>query len=174
MLRVLGDIVSMRTKAVSLLIGLLFSVCAAAEEEASASETDDVFDEITVLGVRELGALRAEVTRAEDRAYTLFNELNDDDGYDVICKKETRIGSQIPQRVCQMRIVREARSEAAEDWYEDGHTARPKLVMSKHNEIFRQKLARLANENPELLEALRERLALQRKFEKAREQKFDR
>ena len=163
----------MPTKAIFLLFGFLFSCCVVAEEEATRDEVADVFDEVTVLGVRELGALRAEVTRAEDRAYTLFNELNDDDRYDVICKKETRLGSQIPRRICQMRIVREAMSDVAEDWYEDGHKSRPNLVMSKHNEIFREKLTKLANENPELLEALKERLALKRKFETAREEKFD-
>ncbi|MDH3552841.1 MAG: hypothetical protein OER22_09530 [Gammaproteobacteria bacterium] len=64
--------------------------------DSEAEELDAAIDEITVVGARQLGAMRAKVELAEDQVFALFNDLNDDDGYDIICKKETRIGSQLP------------------------------------------------------------------------------
>ena len=77
---------------------VLLLPCAQAQESADA-DVDETIDEITVMGARSLAMMRAEVIEAEDVIYDLFNELNDDDGYDIICKKETQLGSQIPKRV---------------------------------------------------------------------------
>ena len=45
--------------------------------------------------------------------------------------------------------------------------------MNKHNKILREKMAALANEHPELLAALKNRLEVSRKFERERAKKFD-
>lgn len=138
------------------------------------NETDEqLIDEVTVLGVRDLAALRIEVIRAEDIIYDLYNELNDDDSYDIVCKNETRIGSQIPQRVCQARLFREAVAEATEDVVEGEILSGAAVIEAKHNEVLRQKMAALANQHPELLEALKKRLALSKKLEQERAKKFD-
>ena len=75
----------------------VFAATAMAQETANsdqpiAAETpiapdEEIIDEITVMGARELASLRAELIRADDAVYDLYNNLNDDDAYDVICKK---------------------------------------------------------------------------------------
>ncbi len=77
---------------------------------AIADETSESIDEITVLGVRDLGALRAEITRAEDEVYDVYNDLNDNDDYDIICKLRAPIGSQIKQREYEKTRQRESRA----------------------------------------------------------------
>ncbi len=130
-----------------------------------AQEADEEIDEITVHGARSLGSMRAEIAQAEQVVYDVYNELNDDDGYDIICKKETRIGSQIPRRVCLARMYRESLSEATVDNDLGGVWLGSTLTSSKHQKILEGKMRDLAQQNPELLLALKERLILVRKFE---------
>jgi hypothetical protein len=66
--------VDLRTT-IFLCIASLLSTAAAADDAASDNE---IVDEITVMGVRDLGDLRGELTRAETEVYDLYNELNDD------------------------------------------------------------------------------------------------
>ena len=57
----------------------------------------------------EHGATPAELgyfALAQDRMFGLFNELNDDDRYDIECTVETVTGSLISQRVCQPEFLR--------------------------------------------------------------------
>ena len=145
----------------------------ATEELVEGQPNEQIIDEVTVLGVRELADLRVEVIRAEDVVYDLYNELNDDDGYDIICKKETRIGSQIPKRVCQARLFRNAVAEAARDVAEGELMGGVKMNEAKHNAILREKMAALATKHPELLAALRKRLEVSKKFEQEWSKKFD-
>jgi len=160
-----------------LLVVASAAVAIAQESLANESTVDEpseqIIDEVTVLGVRDLAALRTEVIRAEDVVYDIYNELNDGDGYDIICKKETRIGSQIPRRVCQTRMFRDAVSEAAEDIVDGEPLGGPMVNNAKHGGILREKMAALANEHPELLVALKRRLELRKKFEQERAKKFD-
>ena len=161
----------------------LLGVSAAAQEKAGEISTepsvagiqpdDEIIDEVTVLGVRELADLRAEVVLAEDAVYVLFNDLNDDDRYDIVCKKETRIGSQIPKRICQARLYRDAVAAEAEAVTDGEIMPGMKVNSTKHNAILREKMAALANEHPELLAALKKRLELSRKFERERAKRFD-
>lgn len=142
--------------------------------EINVEAVEDVdFDEITVMGARSLGSLRAKVVQAEDAVFDLYNVLNDDDAYDIICKKEAPIGSQLPRRVCRSRVYRDAAAEAAEEMQIDGVLMRPAVNEARHSQILREKMRTLANENPELMAALRERLALKKKFEAERAKKFD-
>jgi len=163
-----------------LLIALLASATAEEVVEARNDEQSteiqpdaEIIDEVTVLGVRELADLRAEVVEAEDAVYAVFNDLNDDDRYDIICKKETRIGSQIPKRVCQARLYRDAVAAEAEGVVDGEIMPGMKVNSAKHNAILREKMAALANKHPDLLAALKNRLELSEKFERERAKKFD-
>ena len=162
------------------ILGLSSVAAQEAVAEESVSEKlpevlpdEQIIDEVTVLGVRELADLRAEVVAAEDVVFDLFNDLNTDDRYDIICKKETRIGSQIPKRVCQARLFRDAVAEVAEGTVDGEIMPGIHVNMKKHNAILREKMAALANEHPELLVALKNRLEVSKKFERERAKKFD-
>jgi hypothetical protein len=142
-----------------------------AQEETS--NVDDTIDEITVMGARSLALMRAEVAEAEQAVYDMFNELNDDDDYDIICKKETRIGSQIPRRVCLVRMYRERLAELTVDETQDSLLIVGTMTNSrKHQEILIEKMRALAKEHPELLDALRERYRLEAEFDAAREERY--
>jgi hypothetical protein len=73
--------------------------------EAPAGE---VPEEIVVMGHKPLRQLRVQIELAQDRMFGLFNELNDDDRYDILCREEKRIGTLISQRVCRPEFLRAA------------------------------------------------------------------
>lgn len=145
----------------------------AGENVGGAQPQPESIDEVTVMGARSLANLRFEIERAEDNIYAIFNSLNDDDRYDVICKKETRIGSHIPHRVCLARLFRDAMSEDAEDDVLVGIHSRKMPGAEKHMKKLKEKMLALAAKHPELLAALNERHKLSKKFEHERAKKYD-
>lgn len=165
----------MRTLMTAVIAAICFSEAGVAQDQELDNDDEAVedIDEITVMGARSLGSLRAAVVQAEDEVYDLYNLLNDDDAYDIICKKEAPIGSQIPRRICQARLYRDAVAEVAEEMQTDGVLTRPAVNEATHNRLLREKMRTLANENPDLMAALRKRLALKKRFEAERAKKFD-
>lgn len=140
----------------------------------------DMIDEITVLGEQSLGSIRHDIVRAEDHIYEIFNALNADDDYDTTCKREIRIGSQIPYHVCKSRMFRDAASESARDFAEaaDGTSGglafgTPVMDEQRHSKILREKMRELAADNPQLVEALKIRLELQKAYNVERKKRFD-
>jgi hypothetical protein len=161
----------LRKLVLSLLIPTLLP-CAFAQEPAG-EDVDETIDEITVMGARSLAMMRAEVIKAEDAIYELFNELNDDDGYDIICKKETRIGSQIPQRVCLARMYRDEVAMATVDQEGPAMPVGNMTRSSRNQAILIDKMRALANEHPELLDALKKRYALDQRYKEQRDRRYE-
>lgn len=151
---------------------MLATALLAMGEDAVPDKNKKRIDEITVMGARELGALRTELVRAENEVYALYNELNDDDDYDIICKMEAPIGSQIKRRVCHARLYRETMAELVDD------EELPTIILGKivdqekHSRILIEKMRAIAKENPQLLDALRKRLEAERRLELERSRRF--
>ena len=158
------------TKAGLLILVMLLPYAAA--QEAENGEVDETIDEITVMGARSLAMMRAEVIKAEDAIYEVFNELNDDDGYDIICKKETRIGSQIPERVCLARMYRDEVAMATVDQEGPALPVGNMTRASQQQAILIDKMRVLAAEHPELLDALKKRYALDQRYKEERDKRY--
>jgi hypothetical protein len=60
--------------------------------------------------------LRAETQRIEEEFYRVFNILNDDDDYDIICHSYTPTGSNRSRRACEPQFMIDQRSENASDY----------------------------------------------------------
>lgn len=60
--------------------------------------------------------LRAEIEKIQDEFYKVFNTLNEDDAFDVVCQKFTPTGSNIPRTGCEPRFVSKRRGDNANDY----------------------------------------------------------
>jgi len=57
--------------------------------------------------------LRKEIVRTEDAFFALYNKVNTDRQYDMVCRKEAETGSTFLKRVCKPRYLEEVQSAAA-------------------------------------------------------------
>ncbi|MEM7279495.1 MAG: hypothetical protein AAF385_15385 [Pseudomonadota bacterium] len=119
-------------------------------------------DEVTVTEKKSVRQLRIALKRADDRVFALYNDLNTDDSLDIICKKETRIESQIKYRVCKTAYHREMESESAQDLLGEGGLGLPSNAPGGHYSNVRSNMKKLMSENPELLRAVYQRSILRK------------
>ena len=145
------------------------------QSRAGASREDNAnrnLEEIIVTAPRSLSSLRAEIDQVQDRAFALFNELNIDNDYDIVCRRETPLGSHIPQRVCRSRYVDRLEAEAGQEFFFGGEFIDPTADIMYHEDIMKQKLASLAQEHPDFHKALEEFYQLKTAYEEERRERF--
>ena len=153
---------------IGILLGLPLYVSAQdtptdAENEVAAGS----IEEVRVSGTRDLSEMRQELVEAEDNIYRVYNELNLDDDYDIICTRETRITSHFSQRVCKARLFREAAAESAKEYKDNDETLPIKLDHEYHGKILSQKMRNLAAANLQLRAALKKHRDLQQEYDAA-------
>ena len=145
------------------------------QTQAAGSVEDDRYDdleEVVVTAPRTLSAMRAEIDAVQNRAFALFNELNVDNDYDIVCRRETPTGSHIPVRVCRPRYVDRLEAEATQDFLAGDGFFDPGGDIMYHEDILKQKLARMVEEHPEFHAALEEYYRLQSAYEDERRERF--
>lgn len=149
-----------------------------AETAAQAGVTQnelDVDEEIVVIGDPSLRALREELRAAEDHVHDLFNALNDDDQFDIHCHSETRTGTKISRRVCKPNYVDAATDVQARAYLSflrgdaAGASLPSQATIQYKNDILREKLTTLVNENAELREAVMHHAELSSAFDSTRQ-----
>lgn len=157
-LRAPADII--RTRSARLLPVVLccfvHAALAPAQDVDAEPETWEPMEEIVVYGDRSLIALRKQVYRAEENFFDLFNELNDEDEFDVQCFYFAPTGTRIRRHTCRANFVVAAEAEEIIN-FRDG----PKVAVApaigvipqKRKEMAKKMLA-LLQERPELVEAL--------------------
>ncbi len=97
----------------SLLLGLM--MFSPQEAESVLPGGEEPVDEVTVYAEESITFLRRKLRTVDEQFFSRYNELNTNDDFDMVCKRETRLGSQIPRQVCRSKLDRARTSEAAED-----------------------------------------------------------
>jgi hypothetical protein len=85
---------------------------------ASSTEKLSQLDQIDVYADRTLSQLRRDLVEAEDRFYAEYNELNDNDEFDVNCQRDPRTGSRLVLRICRAAYQEEAIRESSREGLE--------------------------------------------------------
>ena len=153
---------------------LTLALIAAGAAQAAAinvvAETTDL-PEVKVEGKR-LSQLRQDMVKAEDRFFAAFNELNQDDEFDIHCATQAPLGTHIQRRVCKVRFYEKAQEEEARAFL-TGDVAPPaELVAVERSAEYRQKALAVINAHPELRRMIREREALEKKYDTTRKARF--
>lgn len=66
-------------------------------------------------GEKSIGELRKEAETAEKELFSIFNDINSNDDYDVRCKKEKTLGSRRKVQVCTPKFQRRIESTMSAD-----------------------------------------------------------
>lgn len=166
------------------------------DEGVSQNDERDsvVLDEITVVGEQSLISIRYRIERAEDNLYSMFNELNSSDDFDIVCRNIRITNSHIPQRRCEPVFFSELRknsaqftqSELRQAWSEDGidiavmeramdfiePESRLREQAATSFEALQEEMLRIALENPQYLQSLEQLGQLKAFLEEARQKRF--
>ena len=141
------------------------------EVEPDASEQSNVLpEEITVTGQKLFIVLKQQIEEAEDLMYGLFNEMNEDDRYDIHCTWEAPLGTRIPQRVCRPEFVANADEAVAKNFLAERMgftTTNPPPVQAEmgfHYPVLEEKLREALVESPEFAEAVLRHHELRQEF----------
>ncbi len=152
-----------------MITGLLLGVALLAQQaEPDALPSDgqapEPVEEITVHADDTITALRHRLRAVDEQFFARYNELNSNDDFDMICKRETRIGSQIPRRVCLSRLHRAMISESSTDVAEDMADGTDNAIVDespswnrKHYREVRADIGRVLKEDEQLRGIVRDR-----------------
>ncbi|MEO8308469.1 MAG: hypothetical protein ABI616_10585 [Pseudomonadota bacterium] len=131
--------------------------------------------------------LQAEMVKVESEYFALYNQLNTEHQYDMVCQKTRPTGSRFDTRVCQPRYLLTAKEDAASQRMQSavsggqsagsannsgadvGHAVAgtaPVVQLSKE-QAFRTNMLSVLNSSPELQALGDKRDALQARYEAA-------
>lgn len=176
--------VRLRIRALCLAASL--ACCAAAAGQGQPAETAaNQLDEVEVVA-KKLSALREEAVAAEDRFFRRFNELNDDDRFDVHCQLRARTGTRHETRECNTELFGQAASDYSSNILAgvsansagggglSAHATRTaELVMMEKKAAYRKAVMTAFARNPELVELAREREAAWNRYENERRKRIE-
>ena len=128
--------------------------------------------EMVISGQKTLSTLRFEIEQAEDRFLEIYNDLNENDMYDIHCRMETRPNTRIKFRTCIPNYFYEARAEEARSML-TGIPSPPALqVAGYHAPLMEENMKNIVIQNQALLESIEEYVLLKEEYQEFREEYF--
>lgn len=152
----------MKIKMAFLTVFVFFSTHSMAAQPSAANS------ESSATGQRLFVTLRAQINTAEDKVYSLYNELNSDDEFDIQCRMVAELGSKLKKKECNPNFLYEATANTAAEFFGTSRAAEAATgisgfssssnsvssVLHTKNPILKENLLNLARENPELGQAI--------------------
>ena len=151
-------------------LGTVLVSASLASQTQSANSEQPV--EMVISGQRTLRALRFEIEEAEDRFLEIYNDLNDNDLYDIQCRMETRPNTRIKYRTCIPKYYYDARAEEARAMLTGIPAPAAIQVAGYHGPLMEENMKAIVIENRELLESIEEYVLLKEEYEEFREDYF--
>lgn len=152
-------------------ISFFFLMLAALSMAGLLFAAERPIEEVQVIGQRTIKALQLKINEAEEKMYQRFNELNDDDIFDITCTMETVPNSDIKHRQCMPNYIRSANKEEVNNTYNmfSGGAymtwATPmQSVVANYAPQLEDQLVKVLNEDNEFYEAVLEHHELREQY----------
>jgi hypothetical protein len=150
------------------LFALLFGLLSISSGIAAGAKQDDKLDEIDIVGKRPgLMGMRIEIMQLESKIFDEFNKLNTNRRFDMVCDGPGYRGD------CRPRMIRKWKHEKFVAELEGFSTDSIDRRMFEESVEFNQFALKFINSNPSLLKLVRAREAAERRYRKARNEKWD-
>ena len=128
------------------------------------AKSDEQVEEIIVQGSR-LWQMHKAITDADDRFFARYNEINKKHDFDVHCGMEAPLGTKLKQRICRPTFQEKAEEQWARSLLDGTAANPPEVVRVAREDEYRKNLLDVVRGNPELMKLLRQRDALEKKYE---------
>ncbi|MEJ0040453.1 MAG: hypothetical protein WDO68_31265 [Gammaproteobacteria bacterium] len=117
--------------------------------------------------------LRQQIAKVEAEYFALYNKLNTDRQYDMLCKMDRATGTTLAKRVCQPRYVETAQRANASERVQTATHAGPGVdatnpsaaASSSRDDAFRKNMLEVLRQSPELQALGEKRDALQARLD---------
>jgi hypothetical protein len=180
------------------LAGILISILlafspAAFSQSAGTDETAPgapaTMEEIIVYGDKSLSQLRRELHKASEAFFDVYNDLNSNDDFDILCDYQTKLGQRRREHICTPKFSLKAEARESTAWLLSGiqlqrstgpdagfntgmgfRTPTARRVVEKEKLMF-QEMSELLAQRPELREALVEVARAKNGYESERQRR---
>jgi hypothetical protein len=136
----------------------------------SANQAADIPE--VVVESKRLSTMRKEIIQTENKFFALFNQLNTDDDFDVHCNMEATTGTHLQKRLCLVQFYQDAQAEWTRAQLTGDYAPPPDLVALERGPEYKKRALQVINAHPELRRLVKERDALERKFNATRKQRL--
>lgn len=138
---------------------------------AVADEELQELEEVEVTGTR-LWKMRQQMVELEDQFNELFNELNENDDFDVTCRMEAPLGTRLKKRNCKVAFMEEAEAEQAQAFVRGEFAQDPQLIAFQRQDEFRAASLKVINGDARLRRLIEQRIKLEKTYEAERKRRF--
>ena len=151
------------------------SVCVALFAQDSETSTqpsvDGQIEEITVTASATFSQLESRLEYAKLAVFNSYNDLNQDDYYDIECSFVARNGSHIVDRVCQPAFIAILEADAYQEELQgfDNSALLQQDIISE-SIAMEANMVELAEKNPEFLAETKEYLELSAEYERLKDE----
>lgn len=106
---------------------------------------------------KQIGTLRNKILEAQDNIIDLFNELNDDDEFDIICRRAAYTGTRMSKTRCSPNYYGDALANEAQSLVRNlqgtsGLVPFANTIVVKKNKILKSKMIDLVSTNSDFRE----------------------
>lgn len=112
---------------------------------ALAMPQNDDMEVIEVKGQRSIFFLEKSIEKSRVAFYDLFNSVNENKKFDIICRLEKPLGSNIAERVCEPRYFKELRAQLIQERAVSGTKINMSLIPSDDDVLAASKKDREAS-----------------------------
>lgn len=149
-------------------------IASAQDEAAQPRYAPEVrVEQIIVTAQQSFQSLRAQIDLAEVRLYSVYNELNEINEFDVDCRRSDWAGTHITEQICWPQFMTEMAARNVQDWRFGIDMLIPvehlKLQSKPEFEALRANIRRVAGEHSDAADALLEVGVLQAAIQRKRE-----
>lgn len=131
-------------------------------------EVLEELDEVVVVQGSKLWQMRKQLEEAQNRIFYLYNELNEDEDYDLHCRQDARTGTRLMTRQCLVQFFEQAQLE-----YAQGRSGTdPGVVWQARYPEYRAVQAEVIGSDPLLRRLIDDHDRLERRYEEERKRRF--
>ena len=150
---------------------LPFLLCNAALGD-TPSPSEPIDQVVVTASQKKLSQLRTQLTEAEDKIYTRYNELQSDRRFKMTCTMEAPGGSLIKTRVCRPQFVSDAAEQRADEFFGVGKSPPASMAGIAHYAEFESSMLSVINHDQQLQQWVQDHDGLQRRYDGMRVKMF--
>lgn len=121
---------------------------------AEQQGNNEVDEEVVVIGTKSSKQILVEFRKVEKDMYALYNSLNEDRRFDVLCENRAETGTRLKKQVCLPRYYYTAETKEAGATLNNFAVTEAEAIAQKDRKAFEEKVQQAIAKDPQLMDML--------------------